>query len=72
MSGSKGMLTAAAVAGSVLEIQRLQSECFVEADGANLLAYRAADDIARCTLSEESGCSFSDGESRSLSPVLYQ
>jgi hypothetical protein len=66
------MLTATAVAGSVLEVEGLQGECFVEADGANLLAYRAADNIARCTLSEESGCSFSDGESRSLSSVLYQ
>lgn len=66
------MLTAAAVAGSVLEIQRLQSECFVEADSADLLAYRAADDVFRCTLSEESRCSLSDSERRSLSSVLCQ
>lgn len=72
MSGSKGMLTAAAVAGSVLEVEGLQGECFVVADSANLLAYRAADDVARCALSEESRCSLSDGESRNLSSVLCQ
>jgi hypothetical protein len=48
-------LTAAAVAGGILEIERLQGERFVEADGTNLLAHGTANDVCGSTLCQESG-----------------
>ena len=65
-------LTAAAVAGGVLQIERLQGERFVEADGTDLLAHGTADNVCGSTLCQESSRSDCDSEGRGLSSVSCQ
>lgn len=48
-------LTTAAIASGVGEVERLQGKGLVEADGADLLADGAADDVVLLALGEE-GC----------------
>lgn len=60
-------LTAAAITSGVLQVEGLQRERFVEANGANLLTNSTAYDVCGCALSQESGRGDSDSEGCSLS-----